>query len=452
MNYKHSILLLTTPAERIVEAYDLPDYPHIGIGYLASYSINKGIDISIIDSKLERLSCEDILERISKTHFDYVGISSMTHEILTAGRLAQRIKEKYPSTTIILGGVHASALPVQTLEEFSAFDITVVGEGEETLYEIVSGKPLREIRGVAFRDDSGKIVLNEKRGRIQDLDLLPFPAWDKFPKCKTYHIMTARGCPYQCVFCMSPYGRLVRERSVENVTREIGLVIERYNPKFFKFNDETFSFNKDRAFKILDFIIQNDFAKTPKSASMRADRVDFDILKMLKKAGFVYIDYGVESGNAEVLKRIKKGVTLEQTQNAIKLTKKADIKVGANYILGHPDETLETARQTIDYAVKLNADVNAIGIMVPFPGTEVYELAKKGEGGYVIISHDWSAYNKQLGNALELKNIKRKDLERLQLMGYLKILINNFRVLDLIKFIIKHRKAGMAFLINYLKK
>ena len=452
MSSKHNILLLTTPVERIVETYDLPDYPHIGIGYLTSYLIGKGISVSVVDTKLERLSCDDILSRLSKEHFDYIGISSMTHEVLTAAKLAKQIKEIRSSAKIILGGVHASALPVQALEEFPGFDITVAGEGEEILYEIISGKPSEEIKGIAFRDSQGKIILNEARGRIQDLDSLPFPAWDKFPRCSTYHIMTARGCPYNCVFCMSPYGRMVRERSVKNVTDEIKLVIERYDPKCLKLNDETFGFNKERACGILDFIIKNGLSKTPKFASMRADRVDLDILKKMERAGFVYIDYGVESGNAEILKRIKKGVTLEQTQNAIKLTKEAGIKVGADYILGHPGETLETARQTIDYAVKLNADVNCIGIMVPFPGTEVYELAKKGEGGYVILSHDWSAYNKQLGNALELKNINRKALERLQLMGYLKILIYNFRVLDLIKFIIKHRKAGMAFLINYLKK
>jgi len=435
-----------------VEAYDLPDYPHIGLGYLTAYLLHKGIEVSVIDAKLERLSSEKIIEKLAHSHFDFVGISAMTHEIMSAAYLARKIKGKFNYIKIILGGVHATALPRETLEEFSDFDITVMGEGEETLCEIVSGVDLQVIKGIAFRDENGNIQVNEKRAWIQDLDSLPFPTWGCFPRCKTYHIITARGCPFQCIFCMSPYGRQVRERSVNNVVSEIKQVIETYDPKLLRFNDETFGFNKERAHRILDLIIENGLHKKPKSASMRADLIDFDLLKKMKKAGFVYIDYGVETGNREILKTIRKGLTLEQTENAIKLTKKAKIKVGANYILGHPYETLETARETINYAVKLNADINAIGIMVPYPGTQIYELAKKGEGGYVILSANWDNYNKQLGSALELKGIKRKQLEILQLIGYLKILICNCRIIGLMQFIIKHRRAGIAFLVNFFRK
>jgi radical SAM superfamily enzyme YgiQ (UPF0313 family) len=244
---------------------------------------------------------------------------------------------------------------------------------------------------------------------------------------------------------MTPYGKEVRERSPENVLTELKTTIENFDPDYYRFNDETFGFNVRRANLILDYIIDNKLDKIPKSASMRANIVTEETLKKMKRAGFDYIDYGVESGNEEILKRVHKSVTLKQTEKAIAMTKKAGIRVGANFILGHPYETWETAMETINYAVKLNADFNAIGIMCPYPGTEVYDLAMKGKGDYILLSTDWKDYNKQIGNALELKNLNRKQLEKLQIIGYLKILAWNFRFLDLIKFIWQNRHAGLVF-------
>jgi len=175
------------------------------------------------------------------------------------------------------------------------------------------------------------------------------------------------------------------------------------------------------------------------------------LLKKMKKAGFVYIDYGVETGDAGILKRIKKGVTLKQTEKAIKETKKAKIRVGANFIIGHPGETIKTVKKTINYAIKLNADLSAFGIMVPYPGTEVAKIAQKGEWGYKIISNNWSDYNKQFGNALELENIGRKSLERLQALAYLKTYLFNFRIKNLISFIWQYRRAGLRLLLKQLK-
>jgi radical SAM superfamily enzyme YgiQ (UPF0313 family) len=240
----------------------------------------------------------------------------------------------------------------------------------------------------------------------------------------------------------------VRERSAANTLEEIKKVITEYKPDLLRFNDETFAFNISRANAILDGIIDLNLVQTPKHASMRADRVDASILAKMKKAGFVYVDYGVESGNAAILKAIQKSVTLEQTERAIRLTKEAGLKVGVNVIIGHPDETLETANQTINYAVKLNAHITAIGVMVPYPGTVVAEMAARGEGGYRILSTDWKDYNKQTGNALELKNISRKELEKIQMLGYLKVYACNRRWKELAGFIWTYRLAGIRFILR----
>lgn len=430
--------------------YDTPNYPAIALGYLYSYLKAKQVDVHVIDTKLERLSLEAVIKRTQDIKPDIIGISSMTHEISTCGELCDLLKKLNSNIITVVGGVHITALPEETLKSFSSFDIEIVGEGEEVLYNLVENiNDLNRVRGIVFWEN-GSVVLNQAASVINNLDSLPLPDWSPFPKSSRYHIITARGCPFHCSFCMTPYGKEVRERSPENVLIELKTTIENFDPDYYRFNDETFGFNVRRANLILDYIIDNKLDKTPKSASMRANIVTEETLKKMKRAGFEYIDYGVESGNEEILKRVHKSVTLKQTEKAIAMTKKAGIRVGANFILGHPYETWDTAMETINYAVKLNADFNAIGIMCPYPGTEIYRLAMKGEGDYILLSTDWKDYNKQIGNALELKNINRKQLEKLQMIGYLKILVWNFRFLDLIKFIWQNRHAGLAFFKKFL--
>ena len=439
------ILIINVPIKSIVEQYDIPDYPAIALGYLYSYLKARQADVHVIDTKLERLSFETVIKRVQDIKPDIIGISSMTHEISTCGELCDLLKKINSNIITVVGGVHITALPEETLKTFSGFDIGIVGEGEEVLYNLVENiNDLNRIRGIVFREN-GSVVLNQAAPVINNLDSLPLPDWSPFPKSSRYHIITARGCPFRCSFCMTPYGKEVRERSPENVLTELKTTIENFDPDYYRFNDETFGFNVRRANLILDYIIDNKLDKIPKSASMRANIVTEETLKKMKRAGFDYIDYGVESGNEEILKRVHKSVTLKQTENAIAMTKKAGIRVGANFILGHPYETWDTAMETINYAVKLNADFNAIGIMCPYPGTEVYDLAMKGKGDYILLSTDWKDYNKQIGNALELKNLNRKQLEKLQIIGYLKILAWNFRFLDLIKFIWQNRHAGLVF-------
>lgn len=447
-----NIILINPPPLFHYEKWDKPDYPSITLGYLAASLEKEHIGCKVIDGKLKALTVEQIMDTLGNDSFDIVGITAMTHDIIEAGNIAEKIKQNFTGKTVIIGGVHASAIPEETLQQFPQFDILVKGEGEFALMEIVDAlrnkSSLSSVKGIFYRRNSD-IVAAPSRPYIENLDELPMPAWHKFPRAKQYQIITARGCPFHCIFCMSPYGHRVRERSWENVIQEIRTVIKQYNPSVYKFNDETFGFNASRAHKILDSIIEEGLTATPKYASMRTDRVNIPILEKMKRAGFTYIDYGIESGNPEILKAIKKGVTLEQTEKAVAMTKQAGIKVGVNVILGHPNETRETAKQTIDYAVKLNGDLTAIGIMVPYPGTEVAEMVRRGEGGYKILSSDWRDFNKQIGNALELKTLSRKKLEAIQALGYLKIYAYNFRIKELANFIWTYRKAGWRFLRKY---
>ncbi|MGD2279307.1 MAG: radical SAM protein, partial [Candidatus Omnitrophota bacterium] len=288
---------------------------------------------------------------------------------------------------------------------------------------------------------------------IEDLDNLPFPGWKHFKNAKDYMIITSRGCPYDCVFCMQASGKKVRKRSSGKVIEEIENVLKERKPERFLFYDETFTLDKRKVHELCDLLIKKGLNKKIKwSVTTRVDAVDRDILGKMKQAGCDHIEFGVESGNEEMLKRIKKGITKQQAEKAVSLAKEMGFHTEGAFILGHPHENMKTALETIDFAAKLNPDIVQLGIMVPYPGTEVREMALRREGGYKMLSTDWSEYNKQLGNALELDELSRPDLEKLQLAGYLRLFIYNRRYLDLFKFALGFWREMFSYFRNILRK
>lgn len=449
-------LLINPPAIDTIEEHDAPAHPNISVGTLAAYLLEQGIEVDVIDAKFERLNFEQTTERFKKRKYGVVGLTSFTHDINNAHKLAKDFKLIDPEIVTVIGGFHVTAVPYETLETFPYFDIAAVGECEYTFHEICEAiknkKDFSHIFGIYYREKNGEIKINPVRMREQDLEKFPLPAWHLFPKSKYYQIMTARGCPNFCSFCMSPYGRkIMRMRSPEHIIKEIEWLINTYHPKKIRFNDETFSHDYDRATKILDMIIEKGFnKKTGFIISTRANKVDVPLLNKMKEANTIVLEIGVETGDPDIIIKTHKGITLDQTEKAVKISKEAGLYVACGFIIGHPYETKETAKKTVDYMAKLNPHRAAIGIMVPYPGTEVYELARQGKANYKLLSTNWADYNKQMGNALEMQNFNRKEMERMQALAYLKLYTYNFRIFDLIKFVWTYRKAGMFFLKKQL--
>ena len=219
----------------------------------------------------------------------------------------------------------------------------------------------------------------------------------------------------------------------------------KFNPKNIVFCDEVLTIDKERAHKIFDHMIEREL-NLKWHAQTHAKMVDLELLKKMKQAGCYLLGIGIESGNEKILSNIGKNVTKDDLRNAVKLIKEAEIPVEGYFILGHPDETKESIKETINFATELNVDLPVFGIMVPYPGTKIGEMAKKGESGYKLKSEDWDDYNKQIGNALELEKISRKELEMWQLKAYLAVFLKNKRVKDLSKFMWKYKKEGLSFL------
>lgn len=408
----------------------------IGIATIAAYLRGKGIDVAVIDS--DDKSQIDKLKAFSP---QFVGIPAYTFEIYDTARTAEIVKAVLPQSQLIVGGPHPSALPRETLEEFPIFDFVVMGEGEETLKEIVEDKKeIEEIEGIAYRRNR-TIKVNPRRKPIQPLDILSISAWDLYDlerykinwhrsrsrlKFKSKDdilyipIESMRGCPYDCIFCFRINDRSVRFKSPSRVIDEMRRVISQFGVNRFYFVDPTFGINKRLALELCNEIIKYELnTKITWEVSSRVDVVDEELLIKMKEAGCDTIGFGVESGDDEILKKSGKNISCQKIIDTIKLCNKVGMTVGTSFILGHPFETKETLKKTIKFAKKLPIATTNFAIMVPFPGTEVRQMAKNRIGGLRILTDKWDVYGKQIGMTMDLEQIPRRDLIYYQTRAYL---------------------------------
>lgn len=453
------VLLINPPVLSVLEPwYDTPDFVRTGLAYIGGYLREKSnYDIKIIDAKFERLNFHQVVAHTVDFQPDIIGFTAFTNEIKPAAYLAYKLKEMLPGIVTIIGGVHVTALPEQTLEEFPAFDIGVVGEGEKTMVNLCAAlekkETLHALNGLVFRESSGAVQRTEPQHRPADLDEIQMPAWDLMPNAPTYFIQSQRGCPFNCSFCMNPGGKAVRHRSIANVINEIEYLIKEKGCKRISFGDEIFTV--DRAFteELLNAMIAHNIGEQIEwDVQTHVRYVDYELFQKFKQARVTIVELGVETGDEELLKKMGKGTNFDMIYAAFKAAKKAGVKAGAFFLFGQPNESEKSLKMTIDVAARINPDVPMFGLMVPYPGTRVSELAVAGESGYHLVSTDWDDYNKQLGGALEFAGIRRKQIEKYQIRGYLTVFLRNLRLWDLAVFSWKYREGAISALTKLFKK
>lgn len=446
------VIIVSPPAKKIVEPYyDRPNFPRTALAFLAGHLRRSmpELQVHVKDAKFDRESFDTVCELIVANGYDVLALTAMTNEIKAAALLAKMVKAKNPKIITVIGGVHVTAIPKRTMEEFPEFDYGVIGEGEQIfenfLRELLAETQVIQTAGVCFIT---KGTYNENRGGmpLADQDSLT-PAWDMFRSAEEYMIQTSRGCPFTCNFCMNPGGRIVRARSVETTLDEIGFLLDKMQPKSLYFGDEIFTVKKSRVMEICEGMIRRGYHKRVKWwCQTHVNTLDRELVKVMKEAGCILVGLGIETGDEETLKHMGKGINKDKIKKAIKILKEEKLNFDSMFILGQPNETLDTVQSTIDFAVELNPATPIFGLMVPYPGTQVGEMAMRGEGGYKLLSHDWDAFNKQIGNALELKGITRVQLERIQFMGYIQVFLYNFRFLDFFKFCFRYKSEGFEAL------
>jgi len=404
--------------------------PSLGIGYLAAYCRQHGIEVDILDLRLPHRSLNDIEAYIGKRNYSLIGITAFTNEVFFAGIIARFIKGNFPETLIAIGGPHASIDPEGTLDEFPDFDFAVIGEGEETLLELINGIDANKennfvnIKGLALKKN-GSVVLTERRSVLEDIDMLPLPAWDlfelKYYRKGLFMVMTSRGCPYSCYFCTPHYlGEKIRVRNYLNVVDEIEYINSNFGAIKIQFADAMISILKDNIIRLCDEIIRRGLNKRIRwDCETRADCLNPQLLNKMKKAGCRWVAIGVETGNERILADvIGKKETKDQIRDGVKLCKKAAIKVRCFFVLGHYTETFETIRETIRFALELNPDALAFGLLVPNPGTKIRQLAEIHAGGLRILHSRWQDYNQFNYSCMESEDLSLGDLKKWQAKAY----------------------------------
>ena len=374
--------------------------PPMASMYLAAYVRKMGFNPRILDLDLDYMPPEEVVKYVDSMSPKVVGMTAFTSTVKTAYKLLDMIKEKVKNVLTVIGGPHVTFLPEEALAH-SGVDVVAIGEGEQTLYELLDayekGKDLSEVKGLAYKKENGQIEYTPPRPFIQNLDEIPFPARDlvnyeryRWNGVLEAPMLTTRGCTFQCQYCSSSemMGRRYRMRSVDNVIEEIREVQDKYHVKDIEFIDDTFTLNMKRAAEVMKAIVREKL-DVRLSLSSRVNTINEELMQYLKKGGTTNIYYGIESGSQRVLDLMKKGIKLEQAEAAVALAKKYKIGVLGSYILGYPGETPEEMDQTIKFSIKLNTDYAQYSILTPFPGTPIYyELDRKG----LILTKDWDLY------------------------------------------------------------
>ncbi len=395
----------------LVKPNNLADHiqPSLGLGYLAT-QIRNDHDVMIHDCIKENTSAEAIVDVVASYNPDLIGIQCYTFDTPKVYQMLKNIKNAFPDKLTITGGAHISSIPTESFAHFQPYlDFAFNGEGETSfpvlLKAIEKGeKSFSGIQGVIWKDTSGEAHVNPPM-LVQDLDSLGFPAWDLMPP-ETYPesqhgafyekfpiapIITTRGCPYLCTFCSAPNlsGRRLRHHSVEYIQKHITMLYER-GVREFHIVDDNFTFDMDYCKSVLRGIIDLKLdisLATPNG--IRMDYLDDEMLELMREAGQYLITVAVESGTDRILKKMKKGTTVEKMRKNITLIKKHNFPVAGFFILGYPTETREEMEQTIRFSKELGLIRANFFTYLPLPGTASYnELVSSGE----IKKVDWNNF------------------------------------------------------------
>lgn len=497
---KNKILLIEPPFYRLFhDRYSLNKYP-LSLGYLAG-TIRKHTDWDVmvynadfmpksLSMRISHLSgagfinyrntlknlSAGIWDEVKTTILNYkptvVGITSKTPNFESASIVARIAKEIGDKIIVITGGPHPSIMSSDVMNR-KEFDIGISGEGEETIVELLNTihdkAGWKGVAGIYYRNN-GEVVTTAQRQYINDMDSLCFPSesaeyalkdYHKYPNSAFRYIFAIRGCPYNCWFCGSRYvwSRKARFRSPQNVVEEITL-LNKKGIYYIEFDDDTFGINKKYIIDLCNHISKYT-PKTTWRCEINIKSVEDDIIKCMKESGCEFITLGIESGNNEILEKIRKGITIEEVLKACAIIKKHNIGLGAFFMVGFPWETEETLKDTLEAIRKVNADQTIYSIFMPYPGTEAFEYCK--EKGLIPEHFDSSSYSHQSPENCFCLNIAHdkfrllvseieKETDRINSRNNKKLIFNKIKQMPMKEIISKIREFGIRKIIKKLLK
>lgn len=385
--------------------------PPLNLLNLGAAILEAGYSVSIFDGFTMKGGVKELIEAIVRANPRYLGLTAMTAYIHKAAEIAEQVKKRLPEIPIILGGIHVSTLPDETFNLCKSFDIGVIGEGDITIVELLkaldSRKDLINIPGLVFRANNS-LFRSAPRKLIENLDDLPMPAWHLLPEyIQTYqpsvsrknrspsaYIVTSRGCPFKCTFCNNVVqGKTFRSYSVDYLMKMIDHLVKVYRIRDLTIYDENLPLKKDRILEFCKRLSQAKYDLTW-SCDARVDCINEEILSLMRDAGCRSLWCGMESGNDKILKRYQKGITLQDIERAAELANKYKIKICGSFIIGGPQETPGTIRDTIRFAKKIKIDHFVPFFYTPIPATTDYEKIR--EYGTVDLNYQSATMTKPI--------------------------------------------------------
>lgn len=411
MSRKPSLVLASAPVS-IEDRYGTfssaaNTQPSFGLASLAASALKAGAQTSIIEAASMNLTIPQALSKVMGLRPDILGISATTIGIQAAAELAAEVKAQSPGTLTIVGGCHVSAIPEETMNEFSAFDIGVAGEGEETLAEIICRirekreKP-SDIPGTYARTGDS-IRKNPPREPVSDLDSLPMPAWnliEGFPKAfrpspsrilkwPCASVVMTRGCPNSCTFCdRSVFGRKCRSYSPGYAADMCEDLMHNYGVRELLIEDDTFVISRTNVARFCEELLRRNL-RLSWSCLGRADRIDAELAALMRRAGCWNISFGIESGDEEILKAVHKNLNIAQIRGALEACRQAGIRTKGFFMVGFPGESGASVAKTVRLVRTLPLDDISVMHLTPFPGSELY--ASAGRAG--CFERNWREMN-----------------------------------------------------------
>ena len=358
----------------------IPPLPPTDLMYLAAVAEKAGFEAKINDYSQNG----DYEVDLKEFNPDYLVVNIATPTLEHDLDAVKKAKEICPNVITIAKGAAFLTLADRIIKEHNELDFGILGEAENTLKEILEGKPKAEILGLYYKEND-EVKFTGNRPFIEDLDSLPFTArhlvdnniYRRPDNNKVQAtIKVSRGCPFHCFFCLATpvSGAKVRRRSPENIVAEIKECVEKYNIKNFLFWSDIFNIDKDWTMKLCQAIIDSGL-KITWSANTRADTADLEMAEMMYKSGCRLVSIGVESGSQYMLEKMGKKIALNDVRRTVKVFKKAKIRIYNYFVIGLPWETEETVEETIKFAIELNSDFISFYTATPLPGSRFYDYA-----------------------------------------------------------------------------
>ncbi|MDD5669401.1 MAG: radical SAM protein [Candidatus Omnitrophica bacterium] len=413
----------------------------LGLAYMSAVLEKDGFQVFLLDHFATKINDKELLDLIIRERPSLIGFSALTPVMPDITRIAKMIRSQGIEACIAAGNIHPTCFPDDVLKN-CGIDIVVRGEGENTILEICrclrDGGDLARIPGVSFIGTDGKCVHTSDRQLISDLDTLPYPAWHLLDLSKykevplagihntlAFPVLASRGCDYRCYYCsQDKVYKKVRYRNLDCVVEEMEYFNRSMNVRYFGFCDAYFPYNEESGLKFCESMIRRGLHKKLRwCTETRVDKVTPKLLKAMKDAGAHLIMYGIEVGNASILRKISKGAQLGDAITAIKETRKAGILSQGLFILGLPGETVETCRETMRFAKKLDCDFVKFNLAMPYPGSRFFEDYQKTR---TVHHHerftswfDWTADNQELVYAPEgMDSVTLRLLQRQAMFQY----------------------------------